>query len=69
MPWNRALHMDGGSNLVVRSYVKNKKEQLFYFCEITKTIKSHLYKDRSITIAGSGKSANALMQGTKSRWW
>jgi hypothetical protein len=61
--------MDGGSNLVVRSYVKNKKEQLFYFCEITKTIKSHLYKDRSITVAGSGKSANALMEGTKSRWW
>ena len=69
MSWHRALEMQGASNLNIRSYVKNKKQQLFYFDEITKTIKSHLYKDRSITIAGAGKSTNALMEPTRSRWW
>lgn len=50
LPMNRALTMHGGRNLQIRTKVNTNKAQQFYFDIKSKTVKSFLYKDRSIDI-------------------
>jgi hypothetical protein len=44
---------------------RKRQEQMFVFDEVSKTIKSKRYMDRSLNVAGN----NLDMRTTNSRWW
>jgi hypothetical protein len=50
LPSRRTVEVVGGKNLVLRTTVRNKVSQQFYYDGKTKTIKSVQYKDKSIDI-------------------
>lgn len=50
MTSGRAIEVVGGRNLVIRSKKAGNEAQLFFFDNGSKTIKSQLFKDRSIDI-------------------
>jgi adenylate kinase family enzyme len=63
----RVAEVVGGRNIVLKTldYERDKKEQHFVFDEVSKTIKSVRYMDRSLNTAGN----NLDMRTTNSRWW
>jgi hypothetical protein len=65
----RVVECWGGGNIVLRAYNKARKGQQFYFDQVSKTIKSAQWRDRSLNIEGNGRAYNLYMRGTNSRWW
>jgi hypothetical protein len=67
LPMKRCAEVVGGRNIVLKTvdYERDKKEQHFVFDEVSKTIKSVRYMDRSLNTAGN----NLDMRTTNSRWW
>jgi len=63
----RVAEVVGGRNIVLKTIDSNRKreEQMFVFDEVSKTIKSKKYGDRSLNTAGN----NLDMRTTNSRWW
>jgi len=68
-PMGRFVECWGASNIILSNYVKGKLGMQFYFDEVSKTIKSQQWKDRSITIQSNGRSYNLYMTTTNSRWF
>jgi hypothetical protein len=60
----------GANALYLRDYKKGRLGQQFYFDEVSKTIKSQQWRDRSITLRNNGKRLTDLhMTTTNSRWF
>jgi hypothetical protein len=69
LPMQRVLECHGANNIWLKRYRKNVPAQQFYFDEVSKTVKSQQWKDRSLTIQSRGGSSNLHMTTTDSRWW
>lgn len=50
LPMGRFVECWGGNNIILSDFVKGKLGMQFYFDEVSKTIKSQQWKDRSINI-------------------
>jgi len=69
MPMKRVAEVVGGRNIVLKSLVRGRNTQQFYFDNSSKTIKSQQYKDRSFDIQNAGRSNNLQMWKTNARWF
>jgi hypothetical protein len=69
MPMKRVVECISANNLVIRRYVKGRTAQRFWFDNVSKTIKSQHWKNRSMDIQSNGGSSNLRMTTTNSRWW
>jgi hypothetical protein len=64
MPMQRVMEAVGANNIVLRSWVKNRVAQQFYFDGVSKTVKSQQWKGHSMDMQGN----NLRLRGTNSRW-
>jgi hypothetical protein len=70
LPMQRVMECVGANNIVLKRWVKNRKAQLFYFDPVSKTIKSHQWRNRAIEIQSNGGSSNIrVTPSVNSRWW
>jgi hypothetical protein len=68
MPSGRTVEV-AGSNLILKTILKDRDAQLFTFDGVSKTIKSVLQPTKSLDIAKSGKSRNLQLWKTNARWF
>lgn len=69
LPMKRVIEAIGANNLVIKSLVRNRLAQQFFFDQSTKTIKSQQWKTYSMNIQSNGNSNNLQVYTTNSRWW
>jgi hypothetical protein len=70
MPMNRVIEMLGGTNLVLKRWRKNVRQQQFWFDEVSKTIRNNYLKNYCIDIQSNGGSSNLrTVSSINSRWW
>jgi len=70
LPFNRVAEMLGGTNMVLKRWRKNAKNQQFWFDEKTKTLRNNHWKNYCIDIQGNGGSTNLrTVSSISSRWW
>jgi hypothetical protein len=69
MPMKRVAELVSARNIVLKRYAKGRTAQQFFFDSVSKTVKSQQYKNKSLSIYNSGRSANLEMVSTNSRWW
>lgn len=67
MKSNRYLEVIDNKNIVIKTPNANKG-QIWYFDQLSKTVKSRLNK-KSFSIKDSGKSNNFEVWSTNSGWW
>jgi hypothetical protein len=62
--------MLGGTNMVLKRWRKNQRQQQFWFDEVSKTIRNNYWKNYCLDIQGNGSSSNLrTVSGINSRWW
>jgi hypothetical protein len=69
LPMKRVAELVSARYIRLKRYRKNVKEQQFIYDGVSHTIKSLRYKDRSLNIANSGRSADLQMITTNARWF
>jgi hypothetical protein len=70
LPFNRVVEMLGGTNLVLKRWRKNVRQQQFYFDEVTKTIRNNNWKNYCLDIQSNGGSSNLKTTSSiTSKWW
>ena len=69
LPFNRVAEMLGGTNMVLKRWRNNQRQQQFFFDEVTKTIRNNYWKNYAIEIQSNGNSNNLKTAGINSRWW
>jgi hypothetical protein len=70
LPFNRVAEMLGGTNMVLKRWRKNTRQQQFFFDEKTKTIRNNYWKNNCLDIKSKGNSNNIrTTTGINSRWW
>lgn len=69
MPWRRIITSVDGKNVAIKSYQKGAKQQLWWFDQATKTIKSYNWKDRAFEITNNGESNNLGLATANARWF
>jgi len=67
MKSNRYLEVIDNKNIVIKTPNSNKG-QIWYFDQLSKTVKSRL-NNKSFSIKDSGKSSNFEVWSTNSGWW
>jgi hypothetical protein len=61
--------MLGGTNMVLKRWRNNQRQQQFWFDEVTKTIRNNHWKNYAVEIQSNGNSNNLQTAGINSRWW
>jgi hypothetical protein len=61
--------MLGGTNMVLKRWRNNVRQQQFWFDEVSKTIRNNYWKNYAIEIQSNGNSNNLKTAGINSRWW
>jgi len=70
LPMNRVAEMLGGTNMVLKRWRNNTRQQQFWFDEVSKTIRNNYWKNYCLDIQGNGSSKNLrTVSGINSRWW
>jgi hypothetical protein len=70
MPMQRVIEMQGNTNMVLKRWRKNAKQQQFTFDPVSKTIRNMNWKNYAVEIQGNGGSSNLRTSATiNSRWW
>jgi len=70
LPMKRVIEAYGNSNLAIRRYRKNQKQQMWWFDSVSKTLRSNYWKNYCMEIQSNGGSSNLRMISTiSSRWW
>jgi hypothetical protein len=70
LPMRRVAEMQGGTNIVLKRYVKNRLAQRFSFDCVSKTVRSEQWKNYVMDIQNNGNSNNLRTVSSKnSRWW
>jgi hypothetical protein len=71
MPMGRCLTTTNASNLIITAKRDGKayKQQQWYFDGATKTINNNQWKNKDISINGSGKQSTINMSAITARWW
>jgi hypothetical protein len=65
---HRYLDLINNRNMVIKTQ-NGRRTQVWYFDQVSKTIKSQQWKSHSLDIQGNGASANVRCTNTNSRWW
>lgn len=65
LPMKRVAEAIGASNVVIKTMVKNRLAQQFFFDQVSKTVKNMQWKDRSLQLSGN----NLIISPTNSRWF
>jgi len=65
LPMRRVAEAIGASNVVIKRLVKSRLAQQFFFDQVTKTVKSVQWKNRSLQLSGN----NLIISPTNSRWF
>jgi hypothetical protein len=61
--------MLGGTNMVLKRWRNNVRQQQFWFDEVSKTIRNNYWKNYAVEIQSNGNSNNLKTAGINSRWW
>jgi hypothetical protein len=62
--------MLGGTNMVLKRWRNNQRQQQFFFDEVSKTIRNNYWKNYCLDIQSNGRSNNLrTVSGINSRWW
>jgi hypothetical protein len=70
MPFNRVVEMLGGTNVVLKRWRNNVRQQQFFFDEVTKTVRNNYWKNYCLDIQSNGNSNNLrTTSGITSKWW
>jgi hypothetical protein len=70
LPMNRVAEMLGGTNMVLKRWRKNQRQQQFFFDEKSKTVRNNYWKNYCLDIQNNGNSNNLrTTSGINSRWW
>ena len=77
LPFNRVIEwLDHANdykryktNAVIRRWKKNRKQQQFWFDEVSKTIRNNFNKNYCIDIYNNGAGTRLRMNGVTSRWY
>jgi hypothetical protein len=69
LPFNRVAEMLGGTNMVLKRWRNNQRQQQFFFDEVSKTIRNNYWKNYAVEIQSNGNSNNLKTAGINSRWW
>ena len=68
--WFHRVVETNASNVFLKRWVKNKKQQQFFFDGKTKTIRSNYWKNYAMWIPSNGGANDLRMTSTiNSRWW
>jgi len=65
MPMKRVAECIGASNVTLKRFRKNVRQQQWYFDPVSKTLKNNYWKSHSLHLQGS----NIRCLSTTSRWW
>lgn len=68
LPMRRVLQVVG-SNVVIKTLVRNRNTQKWVFDQKSKTITSLAYRNKCFDIQNSGRSANLHVATINSRWF
>jgi hypothetical protein len=67
---NKVVEMLGGTNMVLKRWRKNTRQQQFWFDNTSKTIRNNYWKNYCLDIQSNGRSNNLrTVSGITSRWW
>jgi hypothetical protein len=67
---NKVAEMLGGTNMVLKRWRKNTRQQQFFFDNVSKTIRNNYWKNYCLDIQSNGNSNNLrTTSGINSRWW
>jgi hypothetical protein len=70
LPFNRVAEMLGGTNMVLKRWRNNQRQQQFFFDEVKKVVRNNYWKNYCWDIQGNGGSTNfRTTSGINSRWW
>jgi uncharacterized protein (UPF0248 family) len=70
LPFNRVVEMLGGTNVVLKRWRNNVRQQQFFFDEVTKTVRNNYWKNYCLDIQSNGNSNNLrTTSGITSKWW
>jgi hypothetical protein len=70
LPLNKVAEMLGGTNMVLKRWRKNTRQQQFFFDNVSKTIRNNYWKNYCLDIQSNGKSSNLrTVASINSRWW
>ena len=70
LPMRRVAEMQGGTNVVLKRFVKNRLAQRFAFDCVSKTVRNEQWKNYVMDIQNNGNSNNLRTIASKnSRWW
>jgi hypothetical protein len=70
LPMKRVAECIGASDVRLRRYISGRKEQQFWFNNVSKTVHSNHWKNYIMEIPGNGAQNSLRMTSTiSSRWW
>jgi hypothetical protein len=69
LPFNRVAEMHGNTQVNLKRWRKNTRQQQWWFDEVSKTVRNNYWKNYALDIQGNGGSSNLRTAGINSRWW
>jgi len=69
LPFNRVAEMLGGTQMVLKRWRNNTRQQQFFFDEVSKTVRNNYWKNYCLSIRSNGNSNDLRTEGINSRWW
>lgn len=63
------MYLDLDGNNAVQRHSNGKKSQIWWFDQKTLTIKSEMYRGKSLNIQGNGRSKQLEVHPTNGAWW
>jgi len=61
--------MHGNTQVNLKRWRKNTRQQQWWFDEVSKTVRNNYWKNYALDIQGNGGSSNLRTAGVNSRWW
>jgi hypothetical protein len=70
LPFNRVAEMHGNTQVNLKRWRKNTRQQQWWFDEVSKTVRNNYWKNYALDIQGNGGSNNLRTTSSiTSRWW
>jgi mRNA-degrading endonuclease HigB of HigAB toxin-antitoxin module len=72
LPFNRVAEMHGNTQVNLKRWRKNVRQQQWWFDEVTKTVRNNYWKNYALDTQYSGNSIYGNLRTSasiRSRWW
>jgi len=69
LPFNRVAEMHGNTQVTLRRWRNNTRQQQWWFDEVKKVVRNNYWKNYALDIQSNGGSNNLRTAGINSRWW